>query len=88
MAQLTWPAVAAWHIALALAVLTLLAYMFARLQFQRAREDWANAFFYSPSLKGKHRQRRQRWQDVSRALLVGVTLLFAVAAALYLRRMA
>jgi len=41
----------------------------ARAQLARAKEDWANAYFYSPSLKPKVRQRRQRWQDVSWALL-------------------
>ncbi len=85
MPQLTWSAIAPWHVAVALTVLCLMGYVLARVQSRRAREDWANAFFYSPSLKGKHRQRRQRWLDVSRAFLVGVVLLCAMTAALYFR---
>ena len=82
---LTWPPpwLLPWHLALGLAVLFLLAFMVARLQRDRAREDFANAFFYSPSSKTKQRQRRQTWQDrMWAALLLGVASL-ALAGYLY-----
>jgi RsiW-degrading membrane proteinase PrsW (M82 family) len=73
-----------WHLAAALGAISLALYVLSRAQFERAKEDWADAFFYSPSTKPKQRQRRQRWQDLTRAFLAG-TALFAVAAAvLYL----
>ena len=50
----------------------------ARVQLARATEDWANAYFYSPSLKPKARERRQRWLDRSWAL-VALTVAAAVA---------
>ncbi|MGH2370520.1 MAG: hypothetical protein ACRDI2_20275, partial [Chloroflexota bacterium] len=58
-------------------------YGLARVQLGRAREDWANAYFYSPSQKGKQRHRRQRWQDICRALLAVVAVCFIAAAILY-----
>jgi hypothetical protein len=73
----------AWHVALGLGLVCLALYSFARVQLERAKEDWANAFFYSPSTKSKHRQRRQRWQDRCYALLAGTALCLAVAAVLY-----
>jgi hypothetical protein len=69
-----------WHLAAALAAISLALYVLARARLERAKEDWANAFFYSPSTKPKQRQRRQRWQDLTRAFLAG-TVVFAVAAA-------
>lgn len=74
-----------WHLALALSVLFLVLYGFARAQFERAREAWANAFFYSPSLKTKQRQRRQRWQDTCWALLTSAIACALAAGLLYLR---
>jgi hypothetical protein len=77
---LSWPPWASiptlypWQLALAAAVLAGALYLLARLQLERAKEDWANAFFYSPSQKTRARQRRQRWQDRCWALL-GLTLL-------------
>ena len=85
---LAWPPpwLLPWHAALALAVLFLLGFIVARLQRERAREDFANAFFYSPSSKTKQRQRRQMWQDrMWAALLLGVASL-ALAGFLYLQR--
>ena len=79
---LTWPPpwLLPWHVALALAVLFLLAFTVARLQRERAREDFANAFFYSPSSKTKQRQRRQMWHDrMWAALLLGVASLVLTA---------
>ncbi|MBI3973840.1 MAG: hypothetical protein HY332_21390 [Chloroflexi bacterium] len=81
--NLSIPAWEAWHVALALGVLSLALYVFSRVQFGRASEDWANAFFYSPSQKAKHRQRRQRWQDRSWAFLAGVVISLIAAVVLY-----
>ncbi len=78
-------AILPWHVALALAALALLSYVLARVQFERAKEDWANAFFYSPSQKGRQRQRRQRWQDRCWALLATTGGCLIVAAILYAR---
>jgi hypothetical protein len=78
-------AVAPWHVALALAALCFLLYSLARVQLARAREDWANAFFYSPSQKAKHRMRRQRWQDRCWALLIGAIASTIAAIFLYVR---
>ena len=75
-----------WHVALGLGVVFLLAFAISGLQFQRAREDWANAFFYSPSSKTKQRQRRQRWQDRMWASLVLALVCAAAAGTLYLRQ--
>ena len=75
-----------WHVALALGAVFLLGFALARLQFERAREDWANAFFYSPSTKTKQRQRRQRWQDRMWAALVLALACAATAGFLYLRQ--
>src|SRR5687767_12536238 len=78
-------AVAPWHVALALAALCLLLYSLARVELARAREDWANACFYSPSQKPKHRMRRQRWQDRCWALLIGAITFTIAAIFLYVR---
>lgn len=78
-------AVLPWHVAVALGALASLGYVFARVQLERAKEDWANAFFYSPSQKGRQRQRRQRWQDRCWGLLAAAAGCFLVAAILYLR---
>ena len=69
-----------------LAAVFLLAYLFARVQLAKAREDYADAFFYSPSLKTQQRRRRQRWQDRSWALLGLFLAALAAAAVLYLTR--
>lgn len=85
---LTWPPpwLMPWHMALSLAVLFLLGFVISRLQRERAREDFANAFFYSPSSKTRQRQRRQMWQDrMWAALLLGVASL-ALTAYLYWQR--
>ena len=75
-----------WHLALVLAVLFLLGFVFSRLQRERAREDFANAFFYSPSSKTRQRQRRQAWQDrMWAALLLGAASL-ALTGYLYWQR--
>ena len=58
-----------WHVALLATVLCTLLYLGAHAQFERAKEDWANAFFYAPSQKPARRQRRQRWQDITWTLL-------------------
>jgi hypothetical protein len=78
-----WPTLAAWHVALALAVACLAAFAFSRVQVNRARDDFSNAFFYAPSQKEHHRQRRRRWTDVSRALLVATVLAGVLTAWLY-----
>ena len=85
---LAWPpaSLLPWHAALFLAALALCGFLFSRLQFRRAREDFANAFFYSPSSKTKQRQRRQQWQDRMIALAVLTTLCLIAAGILYLRR--
>jgi hypothetical protein len=67
-----------------LAVLFFAAYLFARVKLEQAREDWANAFFYSPSQKTKQRQRRQRWQDRTWAMLILCLVSLAAAGLLYL----
>ena len=59
-----------WHVAVAITAVCAALYLLARVQLNRAKEDWANAYFYSPSTKPKQRARRQRWQDWSWALLV------------------
>ena len=69
--------------ALALAVACLAAFAFSRVQVNRARDDFSNAFFYAPSQKEHHRQRRRRWTDISRALLVATALAGALTAWLY-----
>ena len=86
--QLAWPPpwLLPWHLALALAVVFLLGFIVARVQRERASEDFANAFFYSPSSKTRQRQRRQMWQDrMWAALLLGVASL-ALAGYLYWQR--
>ncbi|HXI19016.1 MAG TPA: hypothetical protein VNM48_21835 [Chloroflexota bacterium] len=75
-----------WHAALALAALFFLGYVIARLQFLRARDDWADAFFYSPSSKTKQRRRRQKWQDRMWALLIAGMAAVIAALVFYLRR--
>jgi hypothetical protein len=74
-----------WHVALGAALLCVLGFVVARVQFNRAREDWANAFFYSPSSKTRQRQRRQKWQDRMWALLVLGIAAGGMAAYLYAR---
>jgi Ca2+/Na+ antiporter len=71
-----------WHAALAATLVCAVVYLLARAQLERAREDWANAYFYSPSQKTKRRQRKQRWQDRVRALLV-LAVVAAIATALF-----
>ena len=85
---ITWPPpwLLPWHVALALAGLFLLAFLISRFQRERAREDFANAFFYSPSSKTRQRQRRQMWQDrMWASLLLGVATL-VLTGYLYLQR--
>jgi hypothetical protein len=74
-----------WHIGLALAGLSLALYALARVRLARASEDYANAFFYSPSLKQAARERRQRWQDRCTALLFCAAAFLLATAVLYLR---
>src|SRR4051812_38716529 len=65
-----------WHVALAVTILCAVLYPLARVQVERATEDWANAYVYSPSQKPKQRRRRRRrrrWQDRTWAL-VGCTV--------------
>jgi hypothetical protein len=81
--SLTWPTLAPWHLALALAAVCLVAYWLARMQADRAGDDFSNAYFYAPSQKEHHRQRRRRWRDISRAILAATVLAFALAALLY-----
>ena len=85
--SVTWPPawLLSWHVAFGFAVVCLLGFMVARVQFNRAREDWANAFFYSPSSKTRQRQRRQMWQDRMWALLVLGAAAGSMAAYLYWR---
>jgi len=85
MPPLAWPTWAPWHVALTLAALFLLLYWLARMQVARAREDWANAFFYAPSLKVKHLERRRRWRDISRVLLAAAAVFLVAAVVLYVR---
>jgi hypothetical protein len=59
------------------------AFVFSRVQVNRARDDFSNAFFYAPSQKEHHRQRRRRWTDISRALLVATALAGVLTAWLY-----
>lgn len=73
-----------WHVALALGTLCLVLYALAQVPLRRARDEWANAFFYSPSQKGRLRQLRKRWQDRCSALLACAVVSFVAAAALYL----
>jgi Ca2+/Na+ antiporter len=65
-----------WHVALAVTMLCAVLYLLARVQLERATEDWANAYLYSPSQKSK--RRRRRWQHRTWALL-GCTVLAAAA---------
>jgi hypothetical protein len=85
MPPLSWPSWAPWHVAVALAALCLLLFWLARMQVARAREDWANAFFYAPSLKVKHQERRRQWQDISRLLLAAAAVFLVAAVVLYVR---
>lgn len=88
LSSLTWPPpwLLPWHLALGLTSLFLLAFLVSRLQRERAREDFANAYFYSPSSKTKQRQRRQMWQDrMWASLLLGLGSL-ALTGYLYLQR--
>src|SRR5687767_11592259 len=88
LSSLTWPPpwLLPWHLALGVAALFLLAFLVSRFQRERAREDFANAYFYSPSSKTKQRQRRQMWQDrMWAALLLGLGSL-ALTGYLYLQR--
>jgi predicted lysophospholipase L1 biosynthesis ABC-type transport system permease subunit len=73
-----------WQAALALAALCFVLLAIARHRLEIAREDYANAYFYSPSQKNRQRQRRQRWQDRVRLLLVCTLVLLALAGGLYL----
>jgi hypothetical protein len=86
MPPITLPTLAPWHFVLVVALLCLVSYWLATVQRGRAQEDWANAYFYAPSQKTRHRQRRQRWQDISRALLAATVLCLAVASGLYFWR--
>jgi hypothetical protein len=85
---LTWPPewLLPWHISLALALVALGLSLLARTQLERAREDWANAFFYSPSQKSIRRQRRKRWQEWMWALLAATGMLLLITVILYLRQ--
>lgn len=86
----SWPPpwIQPWHVALLLSLLFLGGFLIARVRLRQAREDWANAFFYSPSQKARQRRRRQAWQDRVWALLI-LTLVFAVVTGvLYLQRLA
>ena len=78
-------AIPPWQAGLAMAGLCLVLYIMARVRLARATEDWANAFFYSPSQKTKHRLRRERWQDCCWALLCCAGVLLVATAALYVR---
>ena len=75
-----------WHAALGFGALCFVAFIIARVRFNRAREDWADAFFYSPSSKTRQRQRRQKWQDRMWALLVLSLASVGMAAYLYWRQ--
>ena len=75
-----------WHAALVVAALFLVAFGISRLQFNRAREDWANAFFYSPSSKTQQRHRRQMWQDRMWACLILFLTSMVTAGYLYVRQ--
>jgi len=88
--RLTWPPpwLLPWHVALGVAALFLAGYAIARVQRDRARDDFADAFFYSPSSKTRQRQRRQSWQDrMWASLLLGLASV-ALAAYLYAQRAA
>jgi hypothetical protein len=88
MPPLTWPAfsvptLAPWHFALALTLVVLGLYWLARVQVERARVDFSNAFFYAPSLKEGHRQRQRRWRRISYGLSAATVLAAALAVWLY-----
>jgi hypothetical protein len=50
------------------------------------RRKRGTVYFYAPSQKTRHRQRRQRWQDISRSLLAATALCLALAVGLYFWR--
>ena len=79
-------AVRLWQVAAAIGVLSFMLFLVARIQLARAREAWADAFFYSPSQKPKQRQRRQQWHDRSWALLILTVASFSLALVLYFLR--
>jgi hypothetical protein len=88
MPPLTWPALSAptlapWHVALAVTLILLGVYWLARVQTERARVDFSNAFFYAPSQKEAHRQRRRRWRTISYGLLAATVLAAALTVLLY-----
>jgi uncharacterized membrane protein YbhN (UPF0104 family) len=78
-----WPSWQAWHVALALGVVCLIGYWLARLQRSRAREDFADAYFYSPSQKVKQRERRERWERICLVLLITTGVCLVAALVLY-----
>lgn len=75
-----------WHAALAVAAVLLLCYIFARVRLAQATNDWADAFFYSPSQRVRRRQRKQRWQDWSWAILLVALAAIGAAGTLYFTR--
>ncbi len=72
-----------WEVALVTATLCFVLMLLARMRLAKARDDYADAFFYSPSLKTAQRARRQRWQDRYYTFLAGTLLGLLAAAWLY-----
>ena len=72
-----------WHVALAATIVCAVLYVLARAQLERVKQDWANAYFYSPSEKPKQRRRRRSWQDRTWALLGCAALAAAATGLLY-----
>lgn len=85
--SLSWPPswLLPWHLALAGMAISLALTFFARARFERAKDEWANAFFYSPSQKTLRRLQRKQWQERMWAFAALTVLLLVLAAVLYLQ---
>ncbi len=85
--SLFWPPswLLPWHLTLTGMVISLALTLFARARLERAKEEWANAFFYSPSQKAARRLKRKQWQERMWAFLALTILLLILSLMLYLQ---
>lgn len=85
--SLLWPPLwlLPWHLAVAGMVISLALTLFSRARLERAKEEWANAYFYSPSQKAVRRLKRKQWQERMWAFLALTVLLLILGLVLYLQ---